>query len=405
MIGPLSGITVLDLTHVLAGPFSTMLMGDLGAEIIKVEPPGEGDHTRGVGPVFAGDQSAYFLAVNRNKKGIVVNLKHPGGVDVLKQLAMKADVIIDNFRPGALKKMGIDYDDLRAANPRLVSVSVTATGSTGAYAELAGYDLMIQAMGGIMAVTGPKDGDPYRVGLPIADMLGGIYAGFGILAALRERDATGHGRHIDLSLLDAEISLLSYVATQTAISGNEPKRHGNGHSFAVPYDSYETAAGQIVIAVPSDRFWPGLCRALERPDLAADSRYDSEEGRNEHRDELTAQLNRTLMTADAFEWEKRIRAAGVPCSRVRGIRDILADPETTRRGMLRSYEHPTAGRVPIVNNPIRFGDDPGPVPTPAPLLGEHTRDILSGVLGLGEPEIDALVASGAVSTVSEGGHG
>lgn len=400
MSGPLAGLRVVDLTHVLAGPFSTMLMGDLGAEIIKVEPPGEGDHTRGVGPVFAGGESAYFLAVNRNKKGIVVNLKSPEGLEVLRRLASQADVIIDNFRPGALAKMGISYDAYREENPGLVSCSLTATGSTGAYAQLAGYDLMVQAMGGLMSVTGPKDGDPYRMGLPVADLLGGIYATVGILAALRERDATGYGAHIDLSLLDAEISLLSYVGTQTALSGKDPVRMGNGHSFAVPYDSFETGAGQLVIAVPSDRFWPALCEALERPDLASDARYDTEEGRHEHRGELVPELNRTLATRSALEWEERLRASGVPCSRVRGVKDILEDPETTRRGMLAYYEHPLAGRVPIMNNPI--APEANASPQPSPRLGEHTREVLSSLLGLSGADIDSLERSGTVSGMREG---
>ena len=391
---PLEGIRVLDLTRVLAGPLGTMVLGDLGADVVKVERPGAGDDLRAWGPPFTPDgASAYFLAVNRNKRSIALDLKADAGQAVFRRLVRDADVVVENFRSGTLDGLGLGWDDLLAENPRLVLVSLTAYGSSGPYRDLPGYDIVVQAMGGLMSVTGEPDGRPMRVGVAIVDVLSGLYIAIAVLAALRERERTGAGQRVELSLLDVELASLVNVVHNQLIAGQAPRRLGNAHPSIVPYEVFASADGHLAIAVATEPQWAAFCAVLEHESLASDPRFRTNRDRVAHRDELMAILGGALAERPTGAWIEALRAADVPCGPVNTIQDVLDDPQVRDGGLIREIARPS-GPVQVVGSPLRFASGPLPA-TPPPALGEHGDEVLRAA-GFDEEEVARLRASGVL---------
>lgn len=391
---PLQNIRVLDLSRVLAGPYCTMVLGDLGAEVIKVEPP-EGDETRGWGPPFAGGESAYYLCVNRNKRGIVVDLKSREGKNILRGLALQSDVLVENFRPGALEKFGLDFDSLRVLNPRLIYCSVSGFGQTGPLRDMPGYDFMIQAMGGIMSITGEPEGEPMKVGVAAADLFAGQNAVIAILAALQARSLTGRGQHLDISLFDSQIGMLANVASSYLVSGDLPKRYGNAHANIVPYQSFQARDGWFVIAVGNDKQFARLCELIGKPALAADARFSSNARRVQNRDELISILKPVFAAKTVDEWLALIRGE-FPCGPINDFGRVFSMPHVKERGMRVTMEHPTIGALPLVGSPLKMGETPVSYRLPPPLMGQHTNEILTSMLGFSEKEVAVLTERGCI---------
>jgi formyl-CoA transferase len=380
IIQPLHGLRVLDLSRVLAGPYCTMVLGDLGADVIKVEPPG-GDETRAWGPPFAAGESAYYLCVNRNKRGIVVDFKTDDGQATLQELASKSDVLVENFRPGTLARYGLDYDSLRSRNPRLVYCSISGFGQTGPLRERPGYDFMIQAMGGLMSVTGDPHGEPMKVGVAAADLFAGQNAVIAILAALGARDRTGEGQYIDIALFDSQLGWLANVASNYLISGDLPKRHGNAHPNIVPYQSFAAADGWFALAVGNDKQFTRLCELIGQPEWARDDRFATNAARVIHRDALIALLEPLFALRRVDEWLSTLEAADIPCGPINTLEEVFAEPQVSAREMLVTMEHPTIGDLPLVGSPLKFSQTPVQYRLPPPRLGEHTEEILREILG------------------------
>ena len=379
---PLSGTTVIDLTRVLSGPYCTMVLGDLGARVIKVERPGRGDDTRAWGPPFLHGESAYYLSVNRNKQSLSLDFATAEGRAILERLLAGADVLVENFTPGTLAKYALDAAQVTARFPHLVYCSISGYGQTGPRSGEAGYDAVIQAEGGLMSLTGAPDGSPFRLGLPIADMVAGLYAAQGITAALFARQQSGRGSIVDISLLDAVTSLLTYQAVASLASGKVPLRYGNGHPSIVPYDTFATADGPVMIAVGNDEQWRRFCEAAGVPALAEDDRFATNPARVRHRALLTPVLDRLFRERRRREWMELLRRANVPCGGVRDVAEALADTQLAAREMIHSVPHPAAGTVRMVGSPIRLSAGVPREYTAPPGLGEHTETILSHDLGL-----------------------
>jgi formyl-CoA transferase len=388
--GPLDGIRVLDLTRVLAGPYCTMFLGDLGAEVVKVEQPGVGDDTRGWGPPFVGGESAYFLCVNRNKKSITVDLKSQDGVALLRRLAERADVLIENFRPGAMERLGLGEKDLRANNPRLIYASLSGFGADGPMSDAPGYDLIVQAWGGLMSITGMPDGDPTKVGVAIIDLVAGLMLGKAIVAALFAREQLGVGQKIDTSLLEAEVACLINVGSNYLIEGKIPGRWGNAHSSIVPYQSFKTADGYVVIGIASEGIWRRFCRAIGRSELADDPRFAKNSDRVENREVLIAALAEIFLGRETGAWMKLLNEAEIPCAPVQTIDQVFKAPQVLHREMLVKVEHPTAGTVPMAGIPVKFSATPASIRLPPPTLGQHTEEVLTSWLGIERAEIEEL---------------
>jgi len=388
----LEGIRVLDLSRVLAGPFCTMILGDLGAEVIKVEQPGHGDETRGWGPPYAGGESAYYLCANRNKKSITINLKTEEGRRILRDLALKSDVMIENFRPGTMERWGLGYEDLAALHPGLVYCRISGYDPEGPDRERPGYDFIIQAESGLMSITGPVEGPPMKVGVAVVDIIAALYATIGILGALIERHRSGMGQKIEISLLDCALSSLANVASNYLISGQPPRRYGNAHPNIVPYEAFETADGYIVICVGNDRQFKTLCTCMGMEGLAQDPRFATNSGRVKHREELLRLLREVLRQRSTSEWLEILIPAGVPCGAVRTIPQAFSDPQSRR--MVIEVPHPTANRIRIVGSPLRLSRTPPQVERHPPLLGEHTAEVLSQLLGYSPTKIAALREQG-----------
>ena len=391
---PLQNIRVLDLSRVLAGPYCTMVLGDLGAEVIKVEPP-EGDETRGWGPPFAEGESAYYLCVNRNKRGMVVNLKTDEGREILRELAMQSDVLVENFRPGTLKKFGLDFETLHELNPRLIYCSISGFGQTGPLRDMPGYDFMIQAMGGIMSVTGEPDGEPMKVGVAVADLFAGQNAVISILAALQARTFTGEGQYIDIALFDSELGWLANVASNFLISGKNPKRYGNAHANIVPYQSFQAIDGWFVVAVGNDKQFEAFCKVIGKPELSADERFSTNSARVQNREILIPLLKPIFMQKTVSEWLALI-GDQFPCGPINNFDQVFSMPHVKEREMLVQMEHPTIGALPLVGSPLKMGGTPVSYRLPPPLMGQHTKDILRESLGYSDEKVMALAKGGCI---------
>ncbi|HZU39496.1 MAG TPA: CoA transferase [Solirubrobacteraceae bacterium] len=391
---PLAGVRVLDFSRVLAGPYCTMVLADLGAEVVKVERPGTGDETRSWGPPFAGGQAGYFLSVNRGKRSVALDLSDPRSTPAVHALARRADVVVENFRAGVAERLGLGYEALRELAPGLVYCSITGFGSGREPAGRAGYDFVVQAESGLMSVTGEPGGPPMKVGVALLDVLCGLHAASGILAALRARERTGEGRRVEVSLLDSALAGLVNVAQGALLTGAEAGRYGNAHPSIVPYEPFATADGAwVAVAAANDALWRALCAALERPDLAAEERYATNPGRVANRAELTAELARTFASRGAPEWLERMDRHGVPAGKIRGVGEALEAAAAAGRPATVCVEHPVAGPLELVRSPIEL-DPPAPgTPAPPPLLGQHTVEVLAEVGIDAEPLLAAGVAA------------
>ncbi|MBD9434905.1 CoA transferase [Pseudoxanthomonas sp. PXM03] len=398
----LAGVRVLDLTRVLAGPWSTQVLADLGADVIKVERPGSGDDTRGWGPPFLRDaagnetaESAYFLCANRNKRSLTVDISTDDGQAIIRRLAMQSDVLVENFKVGDMARHGLDAATLRAANPRLVYCSITGFGQDGPYAQRAGYDFAVQGLGGLMSVTGAAEGEPQKVGVAVADLFTGLYATVAILAALRHRDATGEGQVIDMALLDAQVAMLANLGSHYLVGGEVPPRQGNAHANIVPYQVFAVADGHIIVAVGNDRQFARLCDLLDEQTLAADARFTTNAERVRCRDVLVPMLQAHFLQRDRRAWLSLLEAAGIPCGPVNDLADVFADPQVRARGMVVEVPHPHAGTLPLVGSPITLSATPVESPRAPPLLGQHTDNVLREA-GYSDDEVAALRTRGAI---------
>jgi len=401
---PLHGIRVLDLSRVLAGPFCTMNLGDLGAEVIKVEEPGQGDDTRAFGPPFAGGVSTYFLSINRNKKSLAVDLKDPRGLEVIKRLARICDVVVENFRPGVAARLKLSYADLQAENPKLVYCSISGFGHRGLpeHSRLPGYDVVVQGMSGLQHLTGDPDGPPTRAGVPIADILTGMTAFQAIAVALFVREREGRGQHLDIAMLDSTVQVLTFQAAAHLTAGTRPARLGNRHPSISPYETFHAQDGYFNLAVGNDSQFKKLCELIGQPAWPADPRFATNPLRVQHRPELASLLDPIFRAHPVRHWLHRLAEAGIPAGPISDLEEALSHPQLLARGGIAQMQHPQAGTVRLVANPLPLeGVTPPPPPSPPPALGEHTREILSTLLKYPAAEIDALARSGAVALGGE----
>jgi crotonobetainyl-CoA:carnitine CoA-transferase CaiB-like acyl-CoA transferase len=399
---PLAGITIVDLSRVLSGPYCTMLAADMGARVIKIERPDRGDDTRAWGPPFLAGESAYYLSVNRNKQSVAVDFKTAEGRALVEALAARADVLVENFRPGTLEAAGLGASHLTGRHPGLVYVSISGFGHTGPRRHEGGYDAVAQAEGGLMSITGPADGPAVRLGVAIADIAAGMFAFQGLLLALLARGRTGRGQVVDVGLLDSVSALLTYQAGRYFATGDVPARTGNRHMTIAPYDTFDAADGVLVLAVGNDDQWRRCCTVLGLPDAGADARFATNAGRVTHYDALHALTARTVATRALDDLVRSLRAAGVPCGAVRSIDQALADPQTIARAMVEVLQHPTAGPIRTLGIPVKLSETPGAVRAAPPRLGEHTRLVLEQDLGLDAARVRALASSGVVRLPDEG---
>ncbi|WP_028627132.1 CaiB/BaiF CoA transferase family protein [Metapseudomonas resinovorans] len=401
MAGALSHIRVLDLSRVLAGPWAGQILADLGAEVIKVERPGSGDDTRAWGPPFLKgadgrdtSEAAYFLAANRNKQSVTVDFTRPEGQKLVRELAAKSDILIENFKVGGLAAYGLDYESLKAINPRLIYCSITGFGQSGPYAKRAGYDFMIQGLGGLMSITGRSDQEegagPVKVGVALTDILTGLYSSVAMLAALASREISGKGQHIDMALLDVQVACLANQAMNYLTTGNPPRRLGNAHPNIVPYQDFPTADGDFILTVGNDSQFRKFCEVAGHREWADDPRFSSNKARVAHRAELIPLIRQATVFKTTAEWVRALEEVGVPCGPINDLAAVFADPQVLARGLRVELEHPLAGVVPQVASPLRLSDTPVEYRMPPPLLGEHTQDVLQRVLGLAAEQVEAL---------------
>lgn len=397
--GPLAGIRIFDITRVLAGPSCTQMLGDLGADVIKIERPGIGDDTRKWGPPYLtsadgqpSSESAYYLSANRNKRSVTIDFTKPEGQALARDLIATCDVVVENFKVGDLKKFGLDYDSLRASQPRLIYCSITGFGQTGPYAPRAGYDFLAQGMGGVMSVTGAPDGPPLKTGTAVSDLMCGMHAAIGILAALRHRDLCGEGQSIDMSLLDSQVAAMANVAMYTLLSGENPPRLGNAHTTIVPYDVFPAADGHVILAIGNDSQFAAFCDFADRPELAKDPRFLNNELRLRHRGALTEILAAITARRRTRDWIDGLESRGVPCGPVNRMTEVFADPQVQARGMTVDLPHPLAGDrpVPFLACPIKLSATPPTYRRAPPTLGQHTDEVLKERLGLDEARIAVL---------------
>ena len=407
MAGALSHIRVLDLSRILAGPWAGQLLADLGADVVKVERPGAGDDTRGWGPPWLKDGqgadtavAAYYLCANRNKRSITIDITRPEGQALVKRLAAESDVVLENFKVGGLEQYGLDYDSLRAVNPRLIYCSITGFGQDGPYAPRAGYDFLIQGLGGLMSITGRPDGDegggPMKVGVALTDILTGLYATNAVLAALAWRERSGEGQHIDLALLDVQVACLANQAMNYLATGNAPKRLGNAHPNIVPYQDFPTADGYMILAIGNDGQFARFCETAGNAALASDPRFSTNRARVENRALLIPLLKKLTVERTTADWIGTLEAIAVPCGPINTLAEVFADPQVQARGLKVAMPHPVAGSVPLVANPMKLSATPIDYRLPPPMLGEHTDEILAGALGLEGDAIAALRSSGVI---------
>jgi crotonobetainyl-CoA:carnitine CoA-transferase CaiB-like acyl-CoA transferase len=390
---PLAGIRVVDFSRVLAGPYATMMLADLGADVVKVEHPKGGDGTRSWGPPFAGGESAYFLSINRTKRSVALDLKDPEGRDLALDLCARADVVIENFRSGGAKRLALDYESVRARRPDVVYCTISGFGPREPRAR-PGYDFTVQAESGLMSITGEPGGEPTKVGVAVVDVLTGLNAAVGILAALHRRSQTGRGEWVEVSLLDSAFAALVNVATGALVTGEEARRHGNAHPSIVPYQPFRTRDGGLAVAAANDGLYRKLCAALKRPDLADDERFATNDARVCNRDALVGELESVFLERTTDDWLRILLDAGVPAGEIRGVRAAL-----DAAGATTDVEHPTAGTLPFVNSPFAFADASVQPPAPPPLLGQHTAEVL-GELGIDDERLAQLQRRGVIALPS-----
>ena len=394
--GPLKGVRVLDLTRVLAGPAASLALADLGAEVFKIEPPGSGDETRAFPPHRDGE-SHYFLSVNRGKKSLVVDLKTPAGVALVKDLAARCDILVENYRPGAMDRLGLGYATLSAANPKLIYCSISGYGMTGPLKDRPSFDIVLQAMSGALSVNGEPGGLPSKLGVPVGDLVGGINGPIGILAALYERGVTGRGRHIDVSLMDGLVNMLGYLAQLAFFTGEDPVRQGSQHPNLVPYGIFPAQDGSIVVACLTNAFWVRICAAIGAPELVDDPRFDTIEKRRDNREAVNALISDFTSRRSVADLEDLFAEHQVPNAPILGVQAALSQPQAVARELVVQTEHPVLGSIPILNRPIKFAGAPQPTPEAPPVLGQHSDEILSEVLGLTADQIAKLRADKVVS--------
>lgn len=391
----LSGIKVLDLTRVLAGPFATMILGDLGADIIKVEKPATGDDSRNFGPYLNGE-SAYFMSINRNKRSLTLNLKSDQGKKIICDLAQKVDVIVENFRPGTMEKLGLGYQTLADLNPRLIYAAVSGFGHSGPYSNRAAYDGIVQAMGGIMSITGSEGGSPTRVGPSIGDLAAGMYGVIGILSAIISRKITGKGQKVDIAMLDCQVSLLENAIARYFATGQSPQPAGNRHSSIVPFEPFATRDGQIMLAAGNDKLWGKFCRAIGQESWETDQRFTTNPLRNSNYAKLRPLIAEVMKMKTTQEWQKILNNAGIPNGPINLIENVINDPQVVSRNMIVEVDHPVAGKLDIPGIPVKLSNTPGKIRFPSPLLGQHSAEILAELLGFDRDTIASLHQAGVL---------
>jgi crotonobetainyl-CoA:carnitine CoA-transferase CaiB-like acyl-CoA transferase len=399
-VSALAGVKVLDLTRVLAGPWCTQTLADLGADVVKIERPGAGDDTRSWGPPFLQDdagrdtaEAAYYLGANRNKRSVTCDIATSAGQALIRQLALQADVFVENYKVGDMARYGLDYASLGALNPRMVYCSITGFGQTGPYKDRAGYDYAVQGLGGLMSVTGERDdlgGGPQKVGVAVADLFTGMYASTAILAALRHAEKTGQGQHIDMALLDAQVAMLANLGANYLVSGKVPGRMGNAHQNIVPYQVFETSDGHIIIAVGNDSQYSKFCSAIGRKDLGENPKYLKNQDRVRNRATLAPEIAHTLKTRSRDAWLRALEAAQVPCGPINNLAEVFADPQVLSRGMVDTWQHPLRAQVNLVASPIKMSATPVRTDRCPPRLGEHSTEVLQEWLGLSDEDIAQL---------------
>ena len=394
MNGPLQGVRVLDLSWVLAGPFATMVLNDLGAEVIKVEQPGRGDIARGNGPFIDG-LSSYFLSLNRGKKSITLDLAHKEGKDIFLKLVGQADVVVENFIPGTMKRLGLDYDVLRQHNPRLIYAACSGFGQTGPYAQKPAFDVIVQAMGGIMSITGEPGGPPIRPGASVGDIAAGLFLCIGILAALQERTRSGQGQMVDIGMLDCQVAILENAFARYFATGEIPGPLGTRHPVFTPFQVFATKDSYVAVAITGEQ-WPLFCATIERLDIMDDPQFADGYLRTQHYDELEPILNQAFETKTTREWLAEFEAVGIPCGPVNTVDRVAEDPQIAARQMIVELFHHRAGPLRVTNTPIKLSRTPGLVDRPSPELGEHTEEVLNTLLGLGQEQILSLRQSGVI---------
>ena len=396
MAGPLAGIKVIDLGHFIAGPMCTMMLGDMGADVIKIELPDRPDDSRGLGPPFVGNEAAYYLSFNRSKRGFTTNLKTDAGVNILKKLIKESDVLVENFRVGVMAEMGLSYEEVRALNPAIIYCSISGYGQDSPLKNKPGFDAMIQGESGFMDITGFPDGLPTRVGTAISDIAGAVYAVQGILLALITRQQTGKGQYVDVALMDSLVSFLTYQAGIYFATGDSPSRLGNRHPVITPYESFVTKDGYVIIAAGSQKLWEKLCNeVLARPEFIKDPRFLTMADRNTNQPQLKGIIEKQTKTKSSRKWIKLLEKSGIPCGRIRKVGEVLKDETLKARGMVVAKEHPTAGKINLLGNPVKLSHTPIEISLPPPHLGQHTEEILKE-LGYNKPEIEAFESKGIV---------
>jgi len=388
-VKPLENIVVLDLTRVLAGPYCAMVLADYGCDVVKIEPPGVGDDSRAFGP-FIGKESAYFMSLNRNKRSMTLNLKEQEARDLFKNMVKKADIVLENYRPGTMEKFGLGYEELKKINPRIIYAACSGFGHTGPYSQKPGYDILAQAMGGIMSITGPEGGEPVRVGASIGDIIAGLFTTIGVLMALHHRTISGEGQKIDVSMLDCQLAILENAIARYFVSGVAPGPLGTRHPSITPFDAFKSKDGSIIVGAGNDRLWEKLCDIIGRPELKADDRFKSNSLRTQNFKALYPYLDSAFQSKTTAEWIADLEAAGIPCGPINTIDKAVTDPQVLARDMIVETDHPVAGPVKMAGAPVKMSATPGSVDTPAPMLGQHTAEILQQLLGLTAAEIEDL---------------
>lgn len=377
---PLEGIRVLDLSRVLAGPYCTMMLADYGANVIKIEPPKVGDDSRAFGP-FVGKESAYFMSLNRNKRSMVLNFKLQEDCDLFKEMVKQADVVVENYRPGTMEKFGLGYEELKKINPKIVYAACSGFGHTGPYVRKPAYDIIVQAMGGIMSVTGPEGGEPTRVGASVGDIIAGLFSAIGVMMALYHRQCTGEGQKVDVAMLDCQVAVLENAISRYLVNGEVPKPIGNRHPSITPFSAYTAKDGHIIVGAGNDRLWDKLCNLIERTDLLTDERFATNLERTQNVNELKVILDDVFKAKTIDQWMESLDAAGVPCAPINTVDKVINDPQINAREMIVEVDHPVAGRMKVPGVPIKLSATPGSVDSPAPLLGQHAEEIMHELFG------------------------